>query len=62
MSETRYMCTYSGCDFCDNDEENAERHSESYGNDHDLLRIEFDKNYKTVKAKFIDNSNLSVTQ
>ncbi len=46
----RYICIAEGCDFCDNDEENAERHAEQYKDKHDLIKIEYDSYYKTLKA------------
>jgi len=48
-----------GCDFCDNDEENAERHAEQYGDSHDLIKIEYDTYSKRLKAKIIDSNTIN---
>ncbi len=56
---TRYICMADGCDFCDNDEENAKRHAEQYGDKHDLIKIEYDSYYKTLKAKIIDTNTIN---
>lgn len=48
-----------GCDFCDNDEENAERHAEQNGDSHDLLRVEYDPYYKKAKVKLIDTNTIN---
>jgi hypothetical protein len=48
-----------GCDFCDNDEENAERHAEQYGDNHDLIKIEYDTYSKRLKAKIIDSNTIN---
>lgn len=57
----RYVCMAEGCDFCDNDEENAERHAEQYGDKHDLLKIEFDDYYKRAKVKVINTDQINTT-
>jgi len=56
MIVVRYICMADGCDFCDNDEENAERHAEQNGDSHDLLRVEYDPYYKKAKVKLIDTN------
>lgn len=55
----RYVCMADGCDFCDNDEENAERHAEQRGDNHDLIKIEYDSYSKRLKAKIIDSNTIS---
>ncbi|OQB06413.1 MAG: hypothetical protein BWY19_00224 [bacterium ADurb.Bin212] len=59
MIVTRYVCMAEGCDFCDNDEENAERHAEQYGDSHDLIKIEYDTYSKRLKAKIIDSNTIN---
>lgn len=59
MAVIRFVCVAEGCDFCDNDETNARRHAEQHGDNHDLLRIEYDAYSKRVKAKIIDTNTIN---
>jgi len=59
MNVVRFVCMADGCDFCDNDEEMAERHAEQYGDNHDLLKIEYDSYYKKAKVKIIDTNTIN---
>lgn len=61
MIVTRFLCVAEGCDFCDNDEERAEEHSKSYGDQHDLLKVEYDPYYKKATVHLLDNSSISTT-
>lgn len=56
---TRFVCMANGCDFCDDNEENAEKHAEQWGDKHDLLRIDYDDYYKKAKVKLINTDTIS---
>lgn len=58
---TRYVCVADGCDFCDNDEERAEQHSTSFGDKHDLLKVEYDPNYRKASVRLIDNTTIATS-
>lgn len=56
---TRYVCMANGCDFCDDNKENAERHAEQWGDKHDLLKIEYDEYYKKAEVKIINTDAIN---
>ena len=61
MKIIRYLCTEAYCSFCTSREEDAEKHAEQYGENHDILYVEFDRDYNTGKMRLIDNKNVRVS-
>lgn len=58
---SRFVCMAEGCDFCDNDEANAQRHAKQYGDKHDLMHVEYDPYSKHANVQVIDITSVNTS-